>query len=251
MGTCLLSINKHPAFSSVCLQIPLPQASGLVFACYVKQAWLCAITRIRLLWLSSSGLWWKVRYLIHGKKKCFFLFYLSQMHPPQWAGRVIQTPTYLYCQSMLYGPATPTTQPAGASVLRRAQHTGHANLLYLRGGGVLVSNASCSPRAPIHSKFPEPFLYPNTEVSLTYVHAQTQWLVPDKRPRLKPNQQRFSDCSPMGCFPVCPPAVWKLWSPCTTRKKRDGKRETNYVRMAEGWMGAQWGKMLYICIYFH
>lgn len=248
MGTCLLSINKHPAFSSVCLHIPLPQASGLVFACYVKQAWLCAITRIRLLWLSSSGLWWKVRYLIHGKKKWFFSILPfpdasttmgRKSHPDShlsllpvyviWASNTYYITCW--CQCPLPCPAHRTCNP--------------------RGGGVLVSNAGCSPRAPIHSKFPEPFLYPNTEVSLTYVHAQTQWLVSDKRPRLKPNQQHFSDCSPMGCFHVCPPAVWKLWSPCTTRKNRDGKRETNYVRMAEGWMGAQWGKMLSICIYFH
>lgn len=64
----------------------------------------------------------------------FFLFYFSWMHPPKWTGRVTQTATYLYCQFMLYGPATPAMQPAGASVICCALQTRHAKLLYLQGG---------------------------------------------------------------------------------------------------------------------
>lgn len=54
MRTRLLNINKHPAFLSVCLSISPRQASGFAFARHVKQARLCAITRIRLLWLCGS-----------------------------------------------------------------------------------------------------------------------------------------------------------------------------------------------------
>jgi len=58
MRTRLLNINKHPAFSSVCLPISLWQASWFAvarfFARYVKQARLCAITRAILLWLCGS-----------------------------------------------------------------------------------------------------------------------------------------------------------------------------------------------------
>lgn len=54
----------------------------------------------------------------------------------------------------------------------------------------------------------------------------------------------------MDCSHVCPPAVQKLWSPYTTHKNRDSKRETNYVRITESLMRAQMRqKLLYLHLF--
>lgn len=50
MRTCLLNINKRPAFSSVCLPVPLPQASGWVFARFLHA------TLSKPSWVKSPGL---------------------------------------------------------------------------------------------------------------------------------------------------------------------------------------------------